>query len=50
MINDRCLRDCYASTLPPTRPQFDRYLSDLTDWILYLRRSQGIIHLNDPRD
>ena len=43
MINPRRLRDCYASTLPPTRPQFDRYLQDLSDWIQYLRHTQAAV-------
>lgn len=50
MINPRRLRDCYDSTLPPTRQQFDRYLMDLSDWIYYLRHSRAAIYLRDLSD
>ena len=50
MINPRRLRDCYASSLPPTRQQFDRYLMDLSDWISYLRHSRGAIYIRDLSD
>lgn len=50
MINARRLRDCYASSLPPTRQQFDRYLLDLSDWIFYLRHSAGAVYLRDLSD
>ena len=46
MINARRLRDCYASTLPPTRPQFERYLRDLSDWIFYIRHWDGAVFVD----
>lgn len=50
MINPRRMRDCYDSTLPPTRPQFDRYLQDLSDWIQYIRHSLAGLYFRDLSD